>query len=413
MCVPAQHQIAACSTATCLHDPAPLTHGLLPPPGRLPPPLSSYVPSNDFCAKVTAQASSSVSTQSCKRSVCSGARPRHRPLAGSPRLRTAARGPCPPPPRPSRRSPRSPPRRRRPSPRRNRRRALRTFSTRASNPRRYVRRAPFAVRPRCPRAPRRRHVDAARRCGRPSHRIIYTYTRSLMPFPMSCARCFVSLGQSAEHTYAGPHVGRSALPCATALRLLWLRGLFICKHSASKQSQVPAPPLTRSLNSPPPPPHITLFSRRRTQVMAELDKHIVGQKDAKRAVAIALRNRWRRMQLPDDLRTVRVYLFDMFLALALARSPRRGARSLSLCLSLSLSLYVCLSVSVLSVSLSLSLSLSLSQRACSLSRSLSLARYAPPVLRAYFAVTHTHSSSHYLTIVSPPPLPPTPSLPRW
>lgn len=33
-----------------------------------------------------------------------------------------------------------------------------------------------------------------------------------------------------------------------------------------------------------------------------LDQHIVGQQNAKRAVAIALRNRWRRMQLPDDMR---------------------------------------------------------------------------------------------------------------
>ena len=34
----------------------------------------------------------------------------------------------------------------------------------------------------------------------------------------------------------------------------------------------------------------------------ELDKHIIGQADAKRAVAVALRNRWRRMQLPQPLR---------------------------------------------------------------------------------------------------------------
>jgi ATP-dependent HslUV protease ATP-binding subunit HslU len=33
-----------------------------------------------------------------------------------------------------------------------------------------------------------------------------------------------------------------------------------------------------------------------------LDEHIVGQHDAKRAVAIALRNRWRRQQLPAELR---------------------------------------------------------------------------------------------------------------
>ena len=38
------------------------------------------------------------------------------------------------------------------------------------------------------------------------------------------------------------------------------------------------------------------------EIAAELDKHIVGQHAAKRAVAIALRNRWRRMQLPDELR---------------------------------------------------------------------------------------------------------------
>lgn len=38
------------------------------------------------------------------------------------------------------------------------------------------------------------------------------------------------------------------------------------------------------------------------QIVQALDKHIVGQDDAKRAVAIALRNRWRRMQLPEDLR---------------------------------------------------------------------------------------------------------------
>lgn len=38
------------------------------------------------------------------------------------------------------------------------------------------------------------------------------------------------------------------------------------------------------------------------QIVAELDKHIVGQNDAKRAVAIALRNRWRWKQLPEDLR---------------------------------------------------------------------------------------------------------------
>src|SRR4030065_296308 len=38
------------------------------------------------------------------------------------------------------------------------------------------------------------------------------------------------------------------------------------------------------------------------EIVSELDKYIVGQKDAKRSVAIALRNRWRRQQVPDHLR---------------------------------------------------------------------------------------------------------------
>lgn len=38
------------------------------------------------------------------------------------------------------------------------------------------------------------------------------------------------------------------------------------------------------------------------EIVSELDKHVVGQEKAKRAVAIALRNRWRRQQVPDPLR---------------------------------------------------------------------------------------------------------------
>ena len=45
---------------------------------------------------------------------------------------------------------------------------------------------------------------------------------------------------------------------------------------------------------------MTTFSPR--EIVSELDRYIVGQNDAKRAVAIALRNRWRRQQLADDLR---------------------------------------------------------------------------------------------------------------
>jgi ATP-dependent HslUV protease ATP-binding subunit HslU len=45
---------------------------------------------------------------------------------------------------------------------------------------------------------------------------------------------------------------------------------------------------------------MTSFSPR--EIVSELDRFIVGQDDAKRAVAIALRNRWRRKQLPEELR---------------------------------------------------------------------------------------------------------------
>ena len=45
---------------------------------------------------------------------------------------------------------------------------------------------------------------------------------------------------------------------------------------------------------------MTSFTPR--EIVSELDRFIVGQKDAKRAVAIALRNRWRRQQLDSDLR---------------------------------------------------------------------------------------------------------------
>jgi ATP-dependent HslUV protease ATP-binding subunit HslU len=45
---------------------------------------------------------------------------------------------------------------------------------------------------------------------------------------------------------------------------------------------------------------MTTFTPR--EIVSELDRHIIGQNDAKRAVAIALRNRWRRNQLTGDLR---------------------------------------------------------------------------------------------------------------
>ena len=47
---------------------------------------------------------------------------------------------------------------------------------------------------------------------------------------------------------------------------------------------------------------ITAQSLSPKEIVSELDKYIVGQADAKRSVAIALRNRWRRQQVPSPLR---------------------------------------------------------------------------------------------------------------
>src|SRR5919107_862910 len=52
--------------------------------------------------------------------------------------------------------------------------------------------------------------------------------------------------------------------------------------------------------SPPPPPWLEEMPPR--QIVSELDRYIVGQDAAKKAVAIAVRNRWRRAQAPDDIR---------------------------------------------------------------------------------------------------------------
>jgi ATP-dependent HslUV protease ATP-binding subunit HslU len=48
-------------------------------------------------------------------------------------------------------------------------------------------------------------------------------------------------------------------------------------------------------------PSVALEDMPPRQIVSELDKYVVGQRDAKRAVAIALRNRWRRQQLPPEI----------------------------------------------------------------------------------------------------------------
>ncbi len=60
-------------------------------------------------------------------------------------------------------------------------------------------------------------------------------------------------------------------------------------------NDVVKPALAEPISSPAP-----VMTPR--EIVSELDRYIVGQKDAKRAVAIALRNRWRRQLVPEDLR---------------------------------------------------------------------------------------------------------------
>ena len=55
-----------------------------------------------------------------------------------------------------------------------------------------------------------------------------------------------------------------------------------------------------SLERSAPPPNLNRLTPR--QIVEELDRYVIGQKNAKRMVAIALRNRWRRQQLSPDLR---------------------------------------------------------------------------------------------------------------
>eukprot|EP01062_Namystynia_karyoxenos_P075249 TRINITY_DN7246_c1_g2_i1.p1 TRINITY_DN7246_c1_g2~~TRINITY_DN7246_c1_g2_i1.p1 ORF type:complete len:501 (+),score=211.71 TRINITY_DN7246_c1_g2_i1:94-1596(+) len=68
----------------------------------------------------------------------------------------------------------------------------------------------------------------------------------------------------------------------------------------------PAAPQPQQPGTPPPAEPVEIIFKpndmRPRQTVAELDKFIVGQAEAKKAVAIALRNRWRRHQVPDDMK---------------------------------------------------------------------------------------------------------------
>ena len=82
-----------------------------------------------------------------------------------------------------------------------------------------------------------------------------------------------------------------------------LRTKIVLKPRYFSSLPLDPPHASTPLSSDPPklspPPTIALKPK---DVVSHLDKYIVGQNDAKRAVAVAFRNRWRRTQLPLDMR---------------------------------------------------------------------------------------------------------------
>jgi len=71
----------------------------------------------------------------------------------------------------------------------------------------------------------------------------------------------------------------------------------------AQPKQVEAPPSIVIITEPDNSDENDLKNHLRpSEIVKKLDDYVVGQNDAKRAVAIALRNRWRRRNLPDDIR---------------------------------------------------------------------------------------------------------------
>src|SRR5262245_39754517 len=87
-------------------------------------------------------------------------------------------------------------------------------------------------------------------------------------------------------------------------------GTFACSRTRISRSWSyrtdvtdPAAKQPEPEGAPPPPQQLPwLEELPPRQIVAELDRYIVGQQAAKKAVAIAVRNRWRRAQAPDTIR---------------------------------------------------------------------------------------------------------------
>ena len=84
------------------------------------------------------------------------------------------------------------------------------------------------------------------------------------------------------------------MTCQARSKRLEARGPFAASYAGRHSASV--------LLFPLPFPSQTMSSMTPQEIVHELDKHIIGQHAAKRSVAIALRNRWRRQQVPEPLR---------------------------------------------------------------------------------------------------------------
>ena len=99
---------------------------------------------------------------------------------------------------------------------------------------------------------------------------------------------------------------RSLFPSASN-NLRWMSSSEPTDTTDDETEEVSPPPPTAEAPTPAPvAPKVDVGelenNMRPLEIVSQLDRHIVGQHDAKRAVAIAMRNRWRRQQLPDELR---------------------------------------------------------------------------------------------------------------
>src|SRR5207245_10184186 len=93
-------------------------------------------------------------------------------------------------------------------------------------------------------------------------------------------------------------------PRASTARARRYREARACQRRRPLHLHQPEPRDRIAVNATPTPEPAPDPSSMMTpqEIVHELDKYIVGQADAKRAVAIALRNRWRRLQVAEPLR---------------------------------------------------------------------------------------------------------------